>query len=149
MHKRYFTLAAITFALWLGIGLAAHAQAVVPTKTIATGQTTTTLLVTWTAPTANTDGTPISSTLTYNAYWAIGPCAGITPGSVMNTTPITTLSYTVTNVGPGDKCFGVTAVENGIESAQAPIPPFEIVVAAAPVVVVKPTPAPPSNVSVK
>lgn len=118
------------------------------TKTIAAGQTTTTLAMTWTEATANADGSAFTGPITYNVYWGVGPCTAAPLTNRMNPAPLTSIGYTVTNVGPGLKCFAATAMENGgPETPQSP--QFAITVLPAPVVVVVPTPKPPTNVTVK
>lgn len=141
---RYLTALLMLTALpWV-----AHSQTA-PTKQIAAGATTTTLVISWTAPTAHVDGTAVTESLTYNAYWGVGPCGATSVlASRMNTTPITALTYTVTGAGPGLKCFTVTAVNAAGESSQAPAPPFAISVLPAPVAAPS-KPNAPTSVQVK
>lgn len=71
----------------------------------------------WTAPTANTDGSAITGSLTYNIYQGASGALGATPVQ----TGITTTSATITaGLSAGATvCFAVTAVEGGVESAQS------------------------------
>lgn len=88
--------------------MVANAQAVttVPGPTIA---------VSWTAPTNNTNGTPIAGAITYNLYQ--GPQAGTL---VKVQSGITGTSGVITaGIVPGTVyCFAATAVANGNESVQ-------------------------------
>jgi hypothetical protein len=70
----------------------------------------------WTPPTANVDGSAITGTITYNVYQGV---QGATPAKVQSA--LTTASATVTaGLTPGTtQCFTVTAVVNGVESAQS------------------------------
>lgn len=61
----------------------------------------------WTAPTQNTDGSPITGVLTYNVYLG---------GKILNTVPITQTSFG-TQLAPGAYSVTATAVNAGIESA--------------------------------
>ena len=61
--------------------------------------------------------------LTYNAYKFLGPCpigttiVATSQFTKINTTPITKLSYTDTNLSVGSNvCYYVTASLNGVES---------------------------------
>lgn len=57
-------------------------------------------VLSWVAPTTNTDGTPITGTLTYNVYQGLSP--------------------TITGLPDGATVyFTVTAVEGGVESAKS------------------------------
>ena len=69
----------------------------------------------WTAPTTNTDGTPITGTLTYNIY------QGPTGALVKVQSGVTGLAATITTglTGGSTQCFAVTAVVSGQESAQS------------------------------
>jgi hypothetical protein len=69
----------------------------------------------WTAPTTNTDGTAITATLTYNIYQGLtGALAKVQSG-------VTTTAATITAglTAGTTQCFAVTAVANGVESAQS------------------------------
>jgi hypothetical protein len=89
------------FLLFLlaGVALAAPPQAV----------------LTWTAPTTNSDGSAITATLTYNLY------QGLTGALVKVQTGVATLSATITTglTAGTSQCFAVSAVENGVEGAQS------------------------------
>jgi hypothetical protein len=69
----------------------------------------------WTAPTAFTDGTPISGTITYNVY------QGLTGALTKVQSGISGLTVTITTgLTPGtSQCFAVTAVVASVESAQS------------------------------
>jgi hypothetical protein len=69
--------------------------------------------VSYTAPTLNIDGTPITQPLTYNIYQWLNP-----GGLVEIQTGITVLSLKETSnvVWNNPACYVVTAVENGVES---------------------------------
>jgi hypothetical protein len=83
---------------------------------LAVGQATHTATVTWIAPTTNTDGSPITATLTYNLYQGAQGAA-----LALKTSAIAALSTTVTTglTAGTTQCFAVTAVANGLESAQS------------------------------
>lgn len=73
--------------------------------------------LTWTAPTTNTDGTPITGTLSFNVYQGPTGAEGATPVQ----TGLSGTSVTIT-LGLADGttvCFKVTAVEGGQESAKS------------------------------
>lgn len=53
---------------------------------------------------------------TYSVYQATGLCSGA-PVFAKVATAVTTKTYTVTSVAPGNYCFQVTATANGFESA--------------------------------
>lgn len=78
--------------------------------------------LTWTAPTTNTDGTPITGTLTFNVYQGSGASvSACTLGTTAVQTGISGTTVTVTS-GLADgttACFAVTAVEGGVESAKS------------------------------
>jgi len=78
-------------------GVAAFASAVNPT-------------LSWTAPTANTNGTAITSALSYNLY------QGAKGAEVLVASGVTS-PYTA-SLASG-LCFEVTAVESGVESARS------------------------------
>jgi hypothetical protein len=68
----------------------------------------------WTPPTTNTDGSPLTNLAGYKVYW--GPSAGNYTNSVSLTNPGLT-SYVVTNLMPGTWFFVATAVNSvGAES---------------------------------
>lgn len=107
----------INFRLFLGallllcvIGLANRADAADATST-------------WTAPTANTDGTVIPATgagsiVSHRLEW--GTCSGTAFGTKIAEAVVLApaLTYTVTNLAPGTYCFRVYAKNTyGIESA--------------------------------
>ncbi len=73
-------------------------------------------VLTWGAPTTNTDSTPITAPLTYNVY------QGLTGSLVKVQSGLTSTAFTVTTgltLGT-TQCFAVTAVANGQESAPSP-----------------------------
>jgi len=77
------------------------------------------LTLSWAAPTSFTDGTAIPSTtaISYNVYGAVQgqPLVVLQSG-------VTALSNVRSNVSAGTRCYAVSAVVNGNESAQtAPI----------------------------
>jgi hypothetical protein len=79
-------------------------------QAVATGSAT----LSWTPPTTNTDGTPLTNLAGYKIYW--GPTAGNYPNSVSLTNPGLT-SYVVSNLVPGTYFFVATAVNSvGAES---------------------------------
>jgi hypothetical protein len=79
-------------------------------QAVATGSAT----LSWTPPTTNTDGTPLTNLAGYKIYW--GTTAGSYPNSVSLTNPGLT-SYVVTNLVPGTYFFVATAVNSvGAES---------------------------------
>lgn len=69
------------------------------------------ITLTWTPPTANTDGTAISGAITYNLY----NVAGANP--VLLAAGLTSAASTRTNLSAGTPCYAVTAVVAGVESA--------------------------------
>ena len=96
----------------------------------------TNLQLSWVAPSAYTDGTPIAAgtVVQYNVYG--GPCGGTLV--LLTSTPITGITNTRTNVNAGSWGYAVTAVIAGVESAQTP-----------PVcATVQAPPSPPSNLTV-
>lgn len=73
---------------------------------VAEAQTVTTSIpVSWTAPTTNTDGTAITGTLTYQLYQGVKGGAFTAVG-----TPVSALTVTVTSATAG-ACFTVVAIE--------------------------------------
>jgi hypothetical protein len=74
------------------------------------------LIISWTPPTQNTNGTPLTDLAKYRIYVAATISALQTATPVEISAPATT--YTVTNVAPGTKFVAVTAVSlAGVESA--------------------------------
>lgn len=66
-------------------------------------------------------------TLTYNLYRAVSVCTGSPTFTKINTTPITGLTFTDTNVSVGNTyCYNVTAALNGLESIPSPSTPAVI-----------------------
>lgn len=96
----------------------------------------TNLTLSWVAPTQYTDGSNIAAgtAITYNVYGAI-------QGQPLQqlATALATTTTVRANVDPGVRCYAVTAVITGIESAQTP----QVCATVAP-----PTPAPPTNLTV-
>lgn len=81
-----------------------------------------TATLTWVPPTTNTDGSPITGTLTYNIYEGQG--ASVSTCTVGSTPSQTGLSGTTVTISTGlqdgtTACFAVTAVEGGVESAKS------------------------------
>lgn len=78
---------------------------------VATGSAT----LSWTPPTTNTDGSPLTNLAGYRVYW--GPAAGNYTSSVaLNNAGLS--AYVVTNLAPGRYYFAVTAMSStGAESA--------------------------------
>lgn len=69
----------------------------------------------WTPPTANTDGSPLTNLAGYRIYW--GPAPGSYPNSVTVNNPGLT-SYVVESLVPGTYYFAATALNaSGVESA--------------------------------
>ncbi len=72
-----------------------------------------TAMLTWVAPTQNTDGSAIVGAIHYRVYKG-------TQGQVIKpqiASGLTALTYTVTGINGGTACFNVTAVVAGIVSA--------------------------------
>jgi hypothetical protein len=71
----------------------------------------------WTPPTTNTDGSPLTNLVGYRVYW--GPAAGNYPSSVtLNNAGLS--SYVVGSLAPGTYYFAVAAVNSvGAESAKS------------------------------
>ena len=79
-------------------------------QAVATGSAT----LSWTPPTTNSDGSPLTNLAGYKVYW--GPSAGNYPNSATLTNPGLT-SYVVANLVPGTWFFVATAVNSvGAES---------------------------------
>lgn len=72
-----------------------------------------TLTAAWTAPTANTDGTPITAPVTYNLY------SGAKGAEVKTQSALTATTITVAATPGTQLCVRVTAVVNALESAQS------------------------------
>ena len=71
----------------------------------------------WTPPTTNTDGSPLTNLAGYRVYW--GPAAGSYTSSVTLNNPGLT-SYVVENLAPGTYYFVVSARNSsGVESAMS------------------------------
>ena len=71
----------------------------------------------WTPPTTNTNGSPLTNLAGYRVYW--GPAAGSYPNSVTLSNPGLT-SYVVGNLAPGTYYFVVSARNSsGVESAMS------------------------------
>lgn len=89
--------------------------------------------ITWTAPTANTDGTPISGPISYQLY------AGAPGQEVKFGAPVTSPPYLINPVPAAGttECVQITAIVAGVESAKTPE-----ICAGIPAL----SPAPPSNV---
>jgi hypothetical protein len=100
------------------------------------------LTVKCTAPTTNTDGSPIdaSATITFNVY---GGMQGTSPLPLLTPTPLSTCSRTATKVNVGVVCYAVSAVEtiNGVSAESAQTVPVCTTVS-------PPTPAAPTNPAV-
>lgn len=93
------------------------------------------LTASWTAPTQNTDGTAITAPLTYNLY------TGAKGAEVKTQANLTATQATIAGLTAGAQtCATVTAVANGVESAQS------AEVCATPAF---PTPNPPTNLLVR
>jgi hypothetical protein len=71
----------------------------------------------WTPPTTNTDGSPLTNLAGYRVYW--GTTAGTYPNSVtLNNAGLT--SYVVSSLAPGTYHFAVSAMSStGAESAKS------------------------------
>jgi hypothetical protein len=83
----------------------------VTVQAIAVGSAT----LSWTPPTTNTDGSPLTNLAGYKIYW--GPSQGNYPNSTTLNNPGLT-SYVVGNLAPGTYFFVATALSSaGVESA--------------------------------
>jgi hypothetical protein len=83
----------------------------VAVQAVATGSAT----VSWTPPTTNTDGSPLTNLAGYRVYWGTSP--GSYSSSVTLNNPGLT-SYVVGNLPPGTYYFVATALSSsGAESA--------------------------------
>lgn len=68
----------------------------------------------WTPPTQNTNGTPLTNLAGYRVYWG-GSAGNYTSSVALNTAGVS--SYVVENLAPGTYYFAVTAVNSsGVES---------------------------------
>lgn len=96
----------------------------------------------WTAVATDTNGNPLTGTVTYNVYQATQGTSACTAASLAKVqTGVTATTATVTaGLTPGStQCFAVTAVANGVEGGQS-----NIATAAIPF----PTPGAPSQLTV-
>lgn len=81
------------------------------TCSAATGQAT----ASWTAPTKNTDGTPLTNLAGYKLYHA--PSAGAVNAATPIALPATTTSHVITGLPAGARHYGVRAFNsNGVDS---------------------------------
>ena len=79
-----------------------------------------TALVSWTAPTTNTDGSALTDLAGFNVYWNVGDPSLVTApsGKVRAITSPATLSTLISGLMPGNWYFAVTTVNSkGVESA--------------------------------
>jgi chitinase len=108
-------LASLWFNLWFAstppapeaprMAAAAAAQSTAPAHSV---------VVSWTA----SPDAAANPTLTYNVYRGPGTCLTTTTFTKLTASPISTLTYTDTNVTIGSwYCYASTAVLNGVESA--------------------------------
>ena len=76
-----------------------------------------TLTLTWTAPTLNTDGSPVTTLTGYHIYY------GTSPGALTQSVAVsgaTTTSYEITGLSSGAWYFAIAAdAADGTESAQS------------------------------
>jgi hypothetical protein len=106
----FFSAALVALALVTSLAAPAMAQSAVAAPSA---------VLTWTAPTTFTDGTPITGTITYNVYQGTAANA-----LTKVATGVTTLTDTISTglVDGATYYWSVTAVVNGVESAQtAPV----------------------------
>ena len=110
------------FVLMLLVPMMAHAQA--------NGTAT----LSCTAPTTNTDGSPIKAPVTIKFFW------GVTQGTYPNSSPAqSSCAYVVTGLAPANWFFVATAIDgNGTSSAYSTVATKTIL----------PTPNPPTNLTV-
>lgn len=82
----------------------------------------------WTAPTVNTDGTPLTDLASYNVYWHAGDPSLVTaPDAKVRNVPAGTLTTNLTGLTPGLWNAAVTAINAaGVESAISNIAPKTI-----------------------
>jgi hypothetical protein len=105
----------------------------VPTVGSAAGNTCGPCTYSWTAPTTDTDGNPITEPLTYNV-WAATTAGG--PYTLVGTTTATSL--VVKGLGNGQK-FGAVSARSATEGPKSPDIPFTYTV----------SPAAPANVGIQ
>ncbi|HEY2823073.1 MAG TPA: hypothetical protein VGJ06_18655 [Candidatus Acidoferrum sp.] len=69
-----------------------------------------------------------NSALGYNVYRLAGACpaSGTAGFTKLNSTPVTTTTYSDTTIGPGSFCYYVTATLNGAESVPSNTAPAVI-----------------------
>lgn len=91
------------------VSIATAATLPAPVLTVKTGSNIT---LAWVAPTTNTDGSAITGTLSYNLYSVTAT------GYTSLQSGITGLTNQRTNLSAGTPCYALTAVLNGVESAQ-------------------------------
>lgn len=113
------------FGLLLGLLLVATAHAL----------TTASAAVSWSAPAANADGSPLLGPVTYNLYQGLAGSLSKVQSGLTSTAVVVTTGLTPNTT----QCFAVTAVVLGVESAQS---------TAACGFVTPPTPGSPGNVVV-
>jgi hypothetical protein len=71
----------------------------------------------WTAPTENTDGTPVTNLAGYHIYYGVSEGAMTT---TINVTDVTETSYVVAGLAPGTYYFAVVAYNSaGMDSSQS------------------------------
>ncbi len=75
-----------------------------------------TVLISWTAPTTNTDGTAIVGPITYTVYQYTNAV------STQLATGVVGLTFTTLNLPPGKYSFQVSAWVNGMQSVAATSP---------------------------
>ena len=110
---------------WLAAGLASAALILAAAEQARAGV----LDASWTAPTTNTDGSPLTDLASYKVYYGVatGPCPGGVFFQVISPTaspaPGTTVSFRLKGLTSGSPYFvSVTAVDlSGSESACSPI----------------------------
>lgn len=82
-----------------------------------------TAVLTWTAPTTNTDGTPITQPLTYSVLQGTGTASNCTLGTTPVLTGVTTTTVTISSglVDGQSYCWAVVTVEGGNSSVDSNI----------------------------
>jgi Fibronectin type III domain len=96
-----------------GAGGSATQSATVTVTAAPTGTAT----LSWTPPTTNTDGTPVTTLTGYHVYYGTSQ-AGLTQSAAIS--GATTTSYVVTGLAAGTWYFAVAAdAADGTESAQS------------------------------
>jgi hypothetical protein len=89
------------------------------TVTITTAAGASTATVSWTAPTTNTDGSPLTMLSGYHLYYGTSEAA-LTQSIAISSA--TTTTYDVTGLTPGTWYFAVAAdASDGTESAQSTV----------------------------